>query len=519
MKKIIVIIAFFLILTLSTMNLSASTETTGDIRKVDHPSSVVEGATESNVEIKAFNEKQNLTLPVDIIVNIISPGTFDGIEDLAPGTITAGTIVNSHFLHLDPIGTETTTLSGSISSDLEILGIIILDETLNNTDAILGLPDITYPTDNDRGLELSPDKDTVTLDANKGTITVKFSASTDIDQMRVITAAPEKPTEPPSELKIIEAEIKFGEKPGTDKFEIKGRFSLKEDSDGIDPENEEITIKVGTSTITIPASSFVEKEGNVTMAVGLSFFKRFHASLGKGDDDEDKDDKGKGKDDDDDEEDDEEEADDDEDEDNGDDENGEDNEEGEVESEREFVFEGDVNGVDLEMEIKETDMGDFKFEVEGKDADLSGTTNPMDILLMIGNDTWRALNIRLEGELEFKGEEAEEDEGEEEGEEEEDGEGQDSDSDGVVDDEDNCPDSNPDETVIIDGCDTGVANDMVDDGCNISDGIAECAERAKNHGAFVNCVARLANELKKKGIITGKEVGAIVKCAANADIP
>lgn len=516
MKKIIATTVIFLIITLSTINLFASTETTGDIKKVDPPASVVEGATESDVEIKAFNEKQDFILPTDIRVDIISPGHFDGIETLTPGTITAGTVVNSHFLHFDPVGTETQTitLSGSISSDSEILGIIILGEALNNTDVILGLPGIAYPTSSDRVLELGHDEDMVTLDTNKRGLTVQFVASTDtdIDQIRVITAIPEAPTEQISDLKIREAEIEFGEKSGTDKFEIKGGFRLKEDSDGIDPENEEVTVTVGTSTLTIPAGSFVEKEGDVTMAVGPSFFKRFHASLGKGDDDDDDDsddDKGngKGKDDDDSDDDDSEE-----------DEEDDGNEGGEVEMEGEFEFEGNVNGVDLKMEIKETDMGDFKFEVKAKDADLAGTTNPMDILLMIGNDTWKAAGIRFEGELKFKGEEEEEEEGEEE-EEEEDMEGQDSDSDGVADDEDKCPDSNPDKTVIIDECDTGVANDMVDDGCNISDGIAECAERAKNHGAFVSCVAKLSNKLKKNGIITGKEAGAIQKCAAQADIP
>lgn len=78
-----------------------------------------------------------------------------------------------------------------------------------------------------------------------------------------------------------------------------------------------------------------------------------------------------------------------------------------------------------------------------------------------------------------------------------------------------------DATVIIDGCDTGVANAVVDEDtlCTISDLIVECAAGATNHGDFVSCVAHVTNTLKKAGLISGKEKGAIQSCAAQADIP
>ncbi len=44
-------------------------------------------------------------------------------------------------------------------------------------------------------------------------------------------------------------------------------------------------------------------------------------------------------------------------------------------------------------------------------------------------------------------------------------------------------------------------------------------EDADNHGEFVSSVSRMANYLKKSGIISGKDKGMIQKCAANADIP
>ena len=71
----------------------------------------------------------------------------------------------------------------------------------------------------------------------------------------------------------------------------------------------------------------------------------------------------------------------------------------------------------------------------------------------------------------------------------------------------------PQRTIIIDGCDTGV-DDQVLNGSTISGEIAQCADGARNHG-----VAKLTNRLKKAGIITGREKGAIQSCAARADIP
>ena len=95
----------------------------------------------------------------------------------------------------------------------------------------------------------------------------------------------------------------------------------------------------------------------------------------------------------------------------------------------------------------------------------------------------------------------------------------DSDGDGILDNIDICLGSNLSPTVVIDNCDSGVANEILSEGCTINDRVAECAELAKNHGNFVSCVSNLTNDLKKKGIISGKEKGAIQSCAAQADIP
>lgn len=92
----------------------------------------------------------------------------------------------------------------------------------------------------------------------------------------------------------------------------------------------------------------------------------------------------------------------------------------------------------------------------------------------------------------------------------------DSDRDGIADCKDSCPSSNLEPMITIQGCATGVQNKLLPNGCSMSDQIAACAANAKNHGAFVSCVASLTNGWKAQGLITGKEKDAIQSCAAKA---
>jgi hypothetical protein len=93
----------------------------------------------------------------------------------------------------------------------------------------------------------------------------------------------------------------------------------------------------------------------------------------------------------------------------------------------------------------------------------------------------------------------------------------DTDGDGIPDDEDSCPNSDLADTIVIGGCDSGVANVLLDGGCTISDLIDECAAGAANHGQFVSCVSHLTNELKNEGVISGRDKGKIMSCAARAN--
>ncbi|GAG75255.1 unnamed protein product, partial [marine sediment metagenome] len=93
------------------------------------------------------------------------------------------------------------------------------------------------------------------------------------------------------------------------------------------------------------------------------------------------------------------------------------------------------------------------------------------------------------------------------------------DGDGIINDEDNCPNSDLEETIIIDGCDTGVDNYLFEDGCTMQDLITDCADNSRNHEKFVSCVDHLTKDWKKRRLISKKEKEAIKRCAARSDIP
>jgi hypothetical protein len=93
----------------------------------------------------------------------------------------------------------------------------------------------------------------------------------------------------------------------------------------------------------------------------------------------------------------------------------------------------------------------------------------------------------------------------------------DDDGDGILDENDACLESNIEATIIIDGCDSGVENQIFNDGCTMSDIINKCAIGAVNHGKFVSCVSHLTNNWKKDGLIRKKEKRVIIRCAAKSN--
>jgi len=101
---------------------------------------------------------------------------------------------------------------------------------------------------------------------------------------------------------------------GSDRFELNGRFTLGEGSNGINPHTEAVTLQLGTFSVTMPQASFKK------------------ASDGR------------------------------------------------------YVFEGTIDGAALELRIAPVTTNSYTFNAEGSGANLSGTVNPVSVVLTIGDD-------------------------------------------------------------------------------------------------------------------------------------
>lgn len=111
-------------------------------------------------------------------------------------------------------------------------------------------------------------------------------------------------------------------------FEVKGPFTLGATSDGIHPVTEDVTLQIGTFSLTIPAGSF-------RVSPARSEEEHHHK-------------KGKPR--------------------------------------AQFEFEGVIDGVSLEAKLTQTGTNTFEFKAEGQNANLSGVGNPVPVGLTIGND-------------------------------------------------------------------------------------------------------------------------------------
>ena len=186
---------------------AAIISTTGQVVQIAAPASVVPGALESNHEIRAFAELQEFALPVDVIANVTAAGLYDQPGDLTPGVIAAGAAVDSYLLHADKMGLcGNKLLTGSVTFDADILGVIVLGSNLNSSDAVLGAPGTTYPGSMwnlVRGLELRPSRDYLIVEPDLRTVQVHFRVGWAVDQIRVITAAPGPPVPEPAALVLL----------------------------------------------------------------------------------------------------------------------------------------------------------------------------------------------------------------------------------------------------------------------------------------------------------------------------
>jgi hypothetical protein len=160
------------------------------------PPAVSETALQSNSAINLFTERTAFTLPASVPIDITPsarpmPYTYEGIDNLTPGSVPAGTQVDSYFMFSDPVGTphQLFPYHATVTFSTPILGVTVLSNTFNKpSEAVLDAPGTTYEIGPADGLEDNGGSpDTVEL-VSPETISVDFFTQNDIDSIRVITA-------------------------------------------------------------------------------------------------------------------------------------------------------------------------------------------------------------------------------------------------------------------------------------------------------------------------------------------
>lgn len=168
-----------------------------DIVLVPPPASVQTGDYENNQKIRLFVEQAPIRLPSRVRVDITTPGLYDDESELDTDSyIKRNTLVSSYLLHADPVnpGQNGREYQGRVRFDFPILGVIVRQTRLRNTDDILGAPGTLYPDiEPSTGLELDPNQDWVEL-IDQYTLRVHYRVHGQIDEVRVLEAVPEPGT-------------------------------------------------------------------------------------------------------------------------------------------------------------------------------------------------------------------------------------------------------------------------------------------------------------------------------------
>lgn len=171
---------------ISTTTLGAAliTGTTGAVTEIAPPASVAPGALESDAQIIIFSEA-SLTLLAAEAVDHAGAGAVSSPGGLAPGVISSGANVTSFLLSMDKVGSSATLINllGSVTFDMDILGLEVFTASLNGSDATYGNPGTTYPT-SARGLELFS-QDTFEISNDLRTLNVDLQTSDAVDQVRI----------------------------------------------------------------------------------------------------------------------------------------------------------------------------------------------------------------------------------------------------------------------------------------------------------------------------------------------
>jgi K319-like protein len=165
---------------------------------ISPPPSAVGGAY-SNGQIYIFPERTSFLLNTNVKVDVSNPGVVTNNFFFSPTNISAGTTVDSYFMHHG--GSSTNTASGSVTFDRDVIGIICTSSNLVASHRVLGATGTTYQlTLGLQGYELGPNPplDGIILSSDHRTITVSTVGLTGApDDLRILTLPAPPPPLPP----------------------------------------------------------------------------------------------------------------------------------------------------------------------------------------------------------------------------------------------------------------------------------------------------------------------------------
>jgi hypothetical protein len=193
-KAPVVLLLGFALVVLAAPPSRADLVLSGAIVEIAAPPSDVQGSDPmSNDHVFIWSERSALALPTAISVDMTKIGTSDSGNNYSPspGTIAAGTRVDSYLIHSDPVGSGPQNYVASVTFGTPILGIIDTINRLASTDSLLGNPGTTYPgASTDRTLEAP---DSLVWVSNHG-LTLNFTTGAFVDEARVLVATAPEPS-------------------------------------------------------------------------------------------------------------------------------------------------------------------------------------------------------------------------------------------------------------------------------------------------------------------------------------
>jgi hypothetical protein len=154
----------------------------------------------SNTDWFFFAEQQGVSLPAILPVDGINPTDthYTLLTQLTPGSISAGTIVNSYLLFTQPTSPSLFSFAGQITFSNPVIGVQVNRSTLEGiSNSQIILPGSIH---NLGGFELTgsgASADSFTLSNNMKTVAFTFSTGSPgipMDAIRFVTIAPEPKT-------------------------------------------------------------------------------------------------------------------------------------------------------------------------------------------------------------------------------------------------------------------------------------------------------------------------------------